>query len=174
MTRRVIAGLDASGAPAFVADEVVEPKSISTWPEGAGLRQLWGRNSRPRVPNDGSGNEYDTVFPPRDGFRVSLLRIAPTAPPPEHDPEVVAAEYAEQLPGFFDHTDSGEGGLHATQTLDVVVVVEGEIWLRLGAHAERLLQAGDVVVVNGVLHAWDNRSDEVCAMVAFAVGADSA
>ena len=53
-------------------------------------------------------------------------------------------------------------------------MVEGEIWLRLGAHAKRLLRAGDVVVVNGVLHAWDNRSDEVCAMVAFAVGVDSA
>ncbi len=84
--------MDASGVPAFVADEVVGPKSISTWPEGAGRRQLWGRDSRPRVPNDGSGNQYDSVFPPPDGFRVSLLRIAPAAPPPEHDPEVVAAE----------------------------------------------------------------------------------
>jgi naringenin degradation protein FdeH len=56
-----------------------------------------------------------------------------------------------------------ETGDHATETLDYLVVVEGEIVLIVGGR-EVTLHAGDVIVQNGARHEWVNRSGSVCVM----------
>jgi mannose-6-phosphate isomerase-like protein (cupin superfamily) len=61
--------------------------------------------------------------------------------------------------------DQDDRGVHATDTLDVVVVLSGEVYCTTDTH-DTLLKAGDVVVQTGNTHAWSNRSGQV-AMVAF-------
>ena len=49
--------------------------------------------------------------------------------------------------------------MHRTQTLDYVVVIEGELVLLL-SDSEVILKHGSVVVQRGTDHAWENRSDK--------------
>ena len=48
--------------------------------------------------------------------------------------------------------------MHTTQTVDLDLVLEGEIWLELDDGEEVLLGPGDCVIQNGTRHAWHNRS----------------
>jgi mannose-6-phosphate isomerase-like protein (cupin superfamily) len=55
--------------------------------------------------------------------------------------------------------------MHRTETLDYMVVIEGEVVLLL-EDSEVVLRKSDVVVQRGTNHAWENRS-EVPARLAF-------
>jgi mannose-6-phosphate isomerase-like protein (cupin superfamily) len=59
-------------------------------------------------------------------------------------------------------------GFHTTQTIDYVMVLEGEIALELDT-GEVQLKPGDCVVQRGTRHAWRNRSDEPVKMMAVMV-----
>jgi uncharacterized cupin superfamily protein len=60
--------------------------------------------------------------------------------------------------------------MHRTQTLDYVVMIEGELVLLL-EDCEMTLEPGDVVVQRGTDHAWENRSDKVARAAFFHVDA---
>jgi len=60
--------------------------------------------------------------------------------------------------------------MHRTQTLDYVVVIEGELVLLL-EDSEVTLKQGDVVVQRGTNHAWENRSDKVARAAFFHIDA---
>jgi quercetin dioxygenase-like cupin family protein len=62
--------------------------------------------------------------------------------------------------------------MHRTQSLDYIVVVEGEIVLRLDGGEERTVRRGECVVQGGVNHEWVNCGDGVCRMVVVMVGAE--
>jgi mannose-6-phosphate isomerase-like protein (cupin superfamily) len=49
--------------------------------------------------------------------------------------------------------------MHRTDALDCFVVMRGEVYL-VSDTDEVLLRAGDTAVVQGVNHAWSNRSNE--------------
>jgi uncharacterized cupin superfamily protein len=55
--------------------------------------------------------------------------------------------------------------MHATDTVDYAIVLEGEIWSVMD-EGETLLRAGDVLIQRGTNHAWANRSDKT-ARIAF-------
>ena len=61
--------------------------------------------------------------------------------------------------------------MHMSDTVDYLAILAGEIWLVLDTGAEVLLTAGDCVVQNGTMHAWDNRGSEPCVWSAVLVGA---
>src|SRR5580700_7131602 len=54
--------------------------------------------------------------------------------------------------------------MHRTDTLDCFIVARGEIYL-VSDTDEVLLKAGDTAVVQGVNHAWSNRSNETALIV---------
>jgi hypothetical protein len=60
--------------------------------------------------------------------------------------------------------------MHRTQTLDYVVMIDGELVLLLD-DSEVTLKAGDVVVQRGTDHAWENRSDKVARAAFFHIDA---
>lgn len=65
----------------------------------------------------------------------------------------------------FSDFQPGTGAfMHATDTLDFLVVLSGEVTLITEA-GETKLRAGDVLVDRGVLHAWRNDSDKPCRIV---------
>ena len=55
--------------------------------------------------------------------------------------------------------------MHVTDTVDVLTVVEGEIYVVL-EDTETLLRVGDSVIQRGTNHAWSNRSDRPAVLVA--------
>jgi uncharacterized cupin superfamily protein len=60
--------------------------------------------------------------------------------------------------------------MHRTRTLDYCVVIRGEIDMIL-EDGEVHLAAGDVLVQQGTLHAFINRSDAPCLIAAVLVDA---
>lgn len=52
--------------------------------------------------------------------------------------------------------------MHKTETLDYVIVIEGEVVMLLEDGAEVRMRAGDLMVQRGTLHGWTNRSDKPC------------
>ncbi len=60
--------------------------------------------------------------------------------------------------------------MHRTDTLDMFTVAYGEIYL-VADSDEVLLKAGDTAVVQGVNHAWANKSDKPCMIIGVMVHA---
>ena len=65
-------------------------------------------------------------------------------------------------------------GMHTTDTVDLDIVLSGEVWLELDDGAEVHLQAGDCVIQNGTRHVWHNRTEEPARMFAALIGATRA
>ncbi len=61
--------------------------------------------------------------------------------------------------------------MHRTDTLDMFTVAYGEIYLVTDTDETRL-QAGDTAVVQGVNHAWANKSDKPSMIIGVMVHAD--
>jgi quercetin dioxygenase-like cupin family protein len=67
--------------------------------------------------------------------------------------------------------EGNPGFMHRTQTLDHVVLLEGELELSLDGGETRLVKAGEVVVQRACMHSWRNPSKTQGArMFAIAVG----
>lgn len=63
-------------------------------------------------------------------------------------------------------TDGKRPGMHRTETLDYGIMIEGEITMYLD-DSEVVLRPGDVVVQRGTDHAWENKSADTVARIAF-------
>ncbi|OXV12068.1 hypothetical protein Egran_00172 [Elaphomyces granulatus] len=62
--------------------------------------------------------------------------------------------------------------MHRTLSLDYVVVISGEIVLRLDGDEEKVIGAGEFIVQRGANHEWINRSEEPCRMMVVMVGSE--
>ena len=60
--------------------------------------------------------------------------------------------------------------MHRTDTLDMLVVAYGEIYLVTDTD-EVFLRQGDTALVKGVNHAWSNRSNKPCMLLGVMVHA---
>ncbi len=73
--------------------------------------------------------------------------------------------------------ESGESSdptpwMHRTPTIDVIVVISGEVDLVLDGGEEVHLLPGDSVIQRATMHAWRTTGPEPCVAVAFMVGAE--
>jgi mannose-6-phosphate isomerase-like protein (cupin superfamily) len=169
--RRVVTGHDASGRSVFVSDEAVEPQLPKLIP-AAEFHTLWGGDKTPQFPDDGSMPAWHTYFPPVGGFRFGMISVPPGAELPVADAEEAVADIEAKLPGLIRYMDPSDPGMHATDTIDFEVVLEGTIVLELDDGAEMTLHAGDTVVQNGTRHRWKNPGDTTARMALFVCGAE--
>jgi mannose-6-phosphate isomerase-like protein (cupin superfamily) len=171
--RRVVTGHDTAGRARVVDDRAVEPITSELMP-GCAAYRLWGRDERPTVPDDGAPHSAAAWYPPPAGSRFMVNVIAPgeLVPPPDLDTAAALAELERRTPGAMAATDPAVPGMHATDSLDYVLVVSGEVTLDLDDGEQATLRAGDVVVQNGTRHAWRNHGTEPCTIVGVAIGAD--
>ena len=65
---------------------------------------------------------------------------------------------------FSDFPPGGGSMMHATDTIDYLVVISGEVTF-ITETGETLLRAGDVLVDRGILHGWRNDSTQPCRIV---------
>jgi len=66
--------------------------------------------------------------------------------------------------------DQRDATMHRTDTIDYEFIVSGKIDIVLPGNKRRTLQAGDLLVMAGVPHAWENHYDEDCTYIAVTVG----
>ncbi|KAH7129564.1 hypothetical protein B0J13DRAFT_564263 [Dactylonectria estremocensis] len=76
---------------------------------------------------------------------------------------------------FGPNPEQEEGFWHRTQTVDYIVVLEGELELALDGGQKRVVKKGDVVIQRAPMHKWKNLSrTESARYVAVLLGAQEA
>jgi hypothetical protein len=165
--RRIVTLDNASGKSAAVAD--APSPDVRTDPARSGFAstRIWVTTASPPQIEKQYRDALllpHMMVPPSGG---SLCRIVEIPPDDTWRRNVGTAEVA----AFFaamgaPRASTGSAGaphpyMQKTQTLDLVLVLEGEVTLVLDAE-EVALAAGDTVVQRGTNHAWSNRSDKPC------------
>ena len=160
--KRFVTGNDGAGR-SFVALEGPPDPKLEFIP-GAGLFEIW---SSP------AGEGFDNVpgpaglLPVRSGVKCRWFTVLPV---PSH---VQSAELAAFYDSAFEAMASvnvrpdtaRHPGMHRTDTLDFIIVIEGRVRLILDEE-ERLLKPGDVVVQRATNHAWSCVGETPALLVA--------
>ncbi|HYM77220.1 MAG TPA: cupin domain-containing protein [Candidatus Dormibacteraeota bacterium] len=169
----VVTGQNESGKSVVVRNTPVKPVSLALLP-GYEFHRLWGSDSVPTLPSNGTPPPQPRYFPPRNGFRFAFFTIPPdtTTSLDEIDLGSALEEMQQKLPGMVEVMELADPGMHTTDTVDFDVIVSGEVYLELDDRAEVLLKAGDCVIQNGTRHAWHNRSSENCVISVALIGAE--
>lgn len=159
--RRVVTGHDDRGRPTFLSDGV--PPQTVTSPSGHGLSELLWLEALPIDPDDGGDPPPDLrgSYPVGGALACRLIRFPGFAP---HAP--IGATWL-RMPG----DDPARPGMHRSETLDLMVVVDGHITLGLD-DGEHLLGPGDVVVQRGTPHRWRVVGERPCTFLSVLLSPD--
>lgn len=142
--RRVVAAMTAEGQSILLSDGPSPHVFRLEASPGLELTDLWAAGPLPHLPFAGEDPGVQMPLLPDPGATVfRLVRIEPNR--------------------------SME--MHATESVDYIAVLSGEVILNVENAPELRMSAGDCVVQLGGRHAWHNRSDNDCVLVAVVVGA---
>ena len=168
--RRVVTGHDKDGRSIFIADgkapNILEMKSMP----GVALTDLWRTKA---APASNSGNSDAAagkikLGPPENGTIFRIVEFPPDTAW-RKTADATAAFASIGAGGAPDH-ESGDPMMHATATVDYIIVLKGEIYAIMDK-GEKLLKAGDVLIQRGTNHSWSVRTKEPCVIAAVLVGA---
>ncbi|HEX4158749.1 MAG TPA: cupin domain-containing protein [Rhizomicrobium sp.] len=163
--RRIVTIDDEDGKSVAIADGPTP--DVQTDPARPGFRseRIWTTASSPvRI-----GDFRDAVLayprslePPRGGSSCHIVTLPPDAATKPGTADIAAYFRAAGSPAASTYTAGAPHPyMQKTQTLDLCLILEGEITLVLDT-GEVHLKAGDTVVQRGTNHAWRNRSDRPC------------
>jgi len=144
--RMIATGLNARGASTIAVDATVS--EVMTLPDIAG----WTFATVAKTQGDAKLSAEADSTPVDVGVAPGETQFGLwTLPPVEQGPN--------------------PAGMHATNTIDYVIVLSGGVSMVMADGTEVDLDAGDCVVQNGTRHEWINRSGHDCTMAVFTVGA---
>jgi hypothetical protein len=168
--RRVVTGFDGRGKSAIVADS--ESAARLERPGGATITEIWRADSLPaRMDEAGPLAAVEVLSHPPQGLAVRVC----TFPPDSAMDAQTSGSYAESIAQSYGPQDAPAEedaipGMHATETVDVVTVISGELHV-VTETGETVLRSGDSVVQRGTPHAWSNRTDKTTTVVAIMMAA---
>lgn len=173
MVRQVVTG-HRDGKSVFVSDGTPARTSIYQHSPGGGLTFAWATGVRPALSDTDiaeSVTDEHAMIPQIGETRLVFIQVPPDSimSAPGFDFGAAIAEMAAASPDItatFEPT-----GFHRTDSIDYVIVLEGEVHLELDDEQEKVLGAGDVVIQGGARHAWHNRSEESALLAVVLVGA---
>lgn len=161
-TRRIVTGVDAQGR-SFVVSDGPSPCGFSR-PASTACVLMWRTDATP-ASNEGNADAADGGFPsevaPPTG---SCFYIVSYPPASTHEARAAARQTGAM------RVEHRADGLHATDSVDYIVMLSGEITMVLEA-GEVTLRAGDTLIDRGVAHAWENRGDVDAVFASIAIGA---
>lgn len=168
--RRVVTGHDRDGKSVFVMDgkapNVLEMASMP----GVALTDLWRTKTAPasNAGNADAATGKIVLEPPSSG---TILRIVEFPPDKQWRGSADAKKAFASIGagGAPDH-GSADAMMHATATVDYIIVLKGEIWAILDK-GETLLKQGDILVQRGTNHSWSVRTNEPAIVAAVLIGA---
>jgi mannose-6-phosphate isomerase-like protein (cupin superfamily) len=160
---RVVTGYDENGKPAIIASG--EPPTVIH----AGrytTTELWvsGRGPITATATDASAGDW-TLEPPPGGACFRIVELAPGEDTDDSELD------SPPEPGGLEAEHAAFQDAHATETLDYVTILRGEVTLVIGDSAVTLGPGDSVVQQPGVPHDWQNRSDQPAVMVGVLVSA---
>ena len=155
--RRVVTVIDDQGVSRIESD-AAPPVSRRLPNAGAAIDEVWRFDAVPAdIHASGDPAEFSFLSPP-DGFLVRRVEV-----PPDRE------RFVDQ--NGNPRVPSPHEGMHQTATVDILQILEGELWLLLDSGEETCLRAGDLVVQRGTVHAWRNRTDQFTRYLAIMVTA---
>lgn len=171
--RRVVADNDSDGRSRILIDGAAA-KLIAV--EEAGLAEIWTAELQP-------GKLFDAT----DRLSVENLNLEPdggavkvrwfTAPPEDksktaEELEASAAFGFGAVGASHCRVDTARHPMmHKTDSLDIIVLVKGEVDMLLDQGEAASLKPGDVVIQRATNHAWVNKGSETALLVAILINA---
>jgi hypothetical protein len=142
------------------------------------LTNIWGFDRVPDLPlrPEQALGEYKKlgIFGPLGGLRVDLFTLAPEAG--EGPSELERAASLDLGTGAGMVPGKEGDGMHRTDSIDLVVVLDGETNVGYpgadGRVHELTIKTGDLLVHNGTFHSWHNRSTKNCTILFIILAAE--
>ena len=163
--KRVVTGNNAAGRSVVTLEGPPDP--VLEFLPGAGLFEIW---------TAAAGNGFDnlpgraSLLPPAGAIKCRWFTVLPVAP--GVGPSELAAFYDGAFQAMAEKNvrpdTSRHPGMHRTETLDFIIVIEGRVRLLLDEE-ERVLGPGDVVVQRATNHAWHCVGDTPALLVAILI-----
>ena len=135
--RRVVTGHNGDAKAVIIRDQ--EMQNITVMPSGNSAALLWVMDETPGGV-DGDDDPSDRamgIAPPDGGSAFRALELMP----------------------------GKDAFMHRTNSIDYVIIMEGECVMVLDDGTEVTMRAGDVMVQRGTWHGWANRSDKPCRII---------
>ena len=156
--RRVITDPTTSAARMLVFDRLPD----NTWRPVTDLfvADLFSLEGVPQHANAGSVPSTHVFNPAPGQILFRLCQI-----PPE---DQLMSELSRTL-GKEAVSKPEEVGMHQTDSIDLVTVLSGDVFLRV-ADTEIHLVEGDTIVQRGTRHAWRNKSTQPCVLSVVMLG----
>lgn len=175
--RTVVTGHDAEGRSLLTADYLASAGDpnvfIPAQDANVCLTNIWTVDAVPAsMESDVLDKGAFKLKPPLGGAIFRYLEI-----PPE------STRRYEGFDDYFRQMDAGgdlakgakkkHPAMHKTHTVDILVVLKGEIWLILDEE-ETLCKEGDFIVQRATNHAWSNRTEVPCSLALILIDAAAA
>jgi hypothetical protein len=168
--RRVVTGHDASGKAVVVSDGPAPRSHDFRHVPGMSTTMLWATAAGEPASSADPTPEVRSQLPRPDGTCFVIVRFPPDDVLRDVDPVAADAEHRMASPGIAERFEPDAPGMHVTDSVDYVLVLDGEIWLELGNEEMVRLTPGDTVIQNATRHAWRNRSDAPATLAVVHVG----
>lgn len=167
--RRVVTGHTAAGKAVVLADG--EPPLVIRSPVQPGLafHEIWNTTAMPQLVAatfDEPTTKHAGTTPPKGGTVIRIVDLPPEGPDETAIRQGPVARAVLRRRPRRERRAARPGRhplMHRTESIDYGIVLSGEIVMLLD-DTEVLLRAGDVVVQRGTVHAWTNRTREICRM----------
>ena len=170
--RRVVTGHDEEGKSIVVLDG---PPAKSIGEDVGGLFELWNTDGNLINTKDRIDRADDEILlsPPKNGSKFRYFQINPT---PEGVPmdvlQNMAADAFEKIGASHHRIDTSKHpAMHKTDTIDYIILLEGDITLILDKE-EVVIKPHDVVVQRGTNHAWVNNGNNPALLIAVLIDSD--
>jgi mannose-6-phosphate isomerase-like protein (cupin superfamily) len=155
--RRVVTGENSAGRSVVSFDDTDRATIFRSTSPHSEITRLW---STDRTPAAFDGPDLTTEpwvrDPPAGALHWQILTRWPDSESGDASDEAAASSPRDAT------------GFHRTDSLDLMYVMSGEIWMTLD-EGEVHLVAGDCLVQRGTVHAWRNSGTEPCQMMAFMI-----
>lgn len=173
--RRIVTGLDRDGRSS-VAIDAGAAKVLAV--DEAGLAEIWAAALGPALlaGEDRLANDDVRLEPGKGALKVRWFTV------PRENEDASPADREAQAAFAFAACGASAARvdtarhpmMHKTETLDVIIMVRGEVDLLLDDGEAKSLKPGDVVIQRATNHAWVNRGAETALLVAVLVNAEKA
>jgi Cupin domain len=146
--------------------------------ESTDVINIWGFDAVPNLP---VGPEHVLgafqqlgAFGPLGGIRADLYIMPPFGDEPPDLAELASKIDLGTGGGMVPGAEGG--GMHRTDTIDFVTVIEGETNVAYpgedGSEHEITIKAGDFLTHNGTFHRWHNRSGKTCTLLLVTIASE--
>ena len=156
----VIAGTGPDGKPCFLDRGQAQ---VYDTPGVIEVAFMWGASDIPHLPHSIGGPLESIKLPGPGGTACGIVRF------PANSAGRLNAK--ELLTDSAEAHEAGDAAMHSHDTIDYEIILSGKIDIVLQGNQRRTLKAGDILVMGGLPHAWENIYDEDCTYVFVTVGA---